>query len=255
MKLHLRQVAAWFTDTRRQALQALIATSTTLLVIVGGATSAQASAIADLGAAGLIALQGIIGLSLLRRSEWATWFDTKGRGLIYSVAVAAGVAGAAFHLWGDDAQGQIAAVATAVLSILTAFVQVLNTQTVHPDLAEISPTQFAQVIESEHVPSIEADPATYGKERDPDWAVPLLRNDHLRVVVIGARERVSDSEMRDAIAPYELGGVTRVSTVDGARGISADVVLSTIPLSAGLVRELSPIVDSSYVPDPIRYLP
>lgn len=129
MKDFLTRLAGWFTDSRRAALQALIASTLTLLVIVGTINPDQSTAVANLAASVLIAVQGIIGLLLLRPADWYVWLTTAGRAALYGVAAALGPVGIAFQLWGTDTAAQIVTVTTAIVSILTAFVQALNANT------------------------------------------------------------------------------------------------------------------------------
>ncbi|GAB2699399.1 hypothetical protein BKA24_001796 [Microbacterium marinum] len=129
--------AAWFTDSRRAALQALIASSLTLLAVTGLLNQEQSFALGELSASLLLLIQGVIGLSLLRDSEWSTWLGTKGRALLYGAATALGPVGIAFQLWGSEVSAQIATIATIIASIATAFVQTVNVHTLSPGEVEV----------------------------------------------------------------------------------------------------------------------
>jgi hypothetical protein len=120
----------WFTDGRRQALQAAIATLLPLIAYFGWVTSAQADAILSVSQVLLQLLQGIIGLALLSRSAAARWLGTIGRGLLYALAGVVGPLGVAFRWWGEDTAAAILTIAGLALTALAAFVQVVNVQTI-----------------------------------------------------------------------------------------------------------------------------
>lgn len=139
MKDFLTRLAGWFTDSRRQAAQALITSTLTLLVVLGAVSEDQSTALVNLAASVLLLVQGAIGLLLLRPSEWYVWLNGTGRAAVYAVATALGPIGIVFELWGSEQSARIAAVATVLVSILTAFVQVLNAHTLAPAAAPIVP--------------------------------------------------------------------------------------------------------------------
>lgn len=129
MKVFLTRLAGWFTDARRQALQALVASATSLLVILGAVTDVQSSALLDLSASGLLAVQGALGLILLRSGDRFTWLNTTGRGIIYSLGGAIGVVGFTFSLWSESTSSLILQVATVLASILVGALQMVNAGT------------------------------------------------------------------------------------------------------------------------------
>ncbi|ONI62638.1 hypothetical protein CSIV_14280 [Microbacterium sp. CSI-V] len=129
MKDFLARVAGWFTDQKRQAVQALVASTVSLLVILGAVSDVQSSALLDLSASGLLAVQGALGLFLLRAGDRYTWLNTNGRGVIYALGGAIGAAGFAFSLWSDSTSGLIVQVATVIASILVGAVQMVNAGT------------------------------------------------------------------------------------------------------------------------------
>lgn len=173
----IRRVAAWLTDTRRQALQAAIASLLTLVVALGLATGEQSAALLALTAGVLQLLQGSLGLIYLTRSDAYSWLSTNGRAALYAAAAALGPVGVAFNLWGDEGTAAIVAIAGVVVTLLSAFVQVVNAHTVNPTLtvepAELSPELLArlQSIRAYRPGTVdtgtERDPSTFRTERDP----------------------------------------------------------------------------------------
>lgn len=173
----IRRAAAWLTDTRRQALQAAIASLLTLVVALGLATGEQSAALLALTAGVLQLLQGSLGLIYLTRSDAYSWLNTNGRAALYATAAALGPVGVAFNLWGDEGKAAIVAIAGVIVTLLSAFVQVVNVHTVNPTLtvesAELSPELLArlQAIRAYRpAPAdtgTERDPATYRTEREP----------------------------------------------------------------------------------------
>lgn len=180
MKELWARVARWFTDSRRQAVQAAIASLVALLTMLDVTTSAQSSALLDLSASALLLVQGVIGLSLLRRSDAFTWLNEYGRGAVYAVALGVGAVGVAFTAWGDDTAAQIATVTTAVLSILTAFVQVVNVGTLSSPWPLADPVEWEATLAAfakrratdVDYAELEENPATYKTERDPEESLP-----------------------------------------------------------------------------------
>ena len=173
MKAALTRWAGWFTDARRQAVQALVASAVSLLVILGAVSDVQSSALLDLSASGLLAVQGALGLILLRAGDRYTWLNTTGRGLIYSLGGAIGVAGFTFSLWSESTSGLIVQVATVLASILVGALQMVNAGTLATPADQIDDDRLATVAESraaeqaEAARPIEASPATFKTERVP----------------------------------------------------------------------------------------
>lgn len=124
------KLTTWFTDERRQALHAAIGSLGALLVAGGLVTDAQSTALLGLAGSVLIVVQGVLSLTLLRPSEFGTWFDTVGRGIIYGLATAAGAVGIAFGLWADDDVTRWLGLIALALTVLSSFVAVVNVQTV-----------------------------------------------------------------------------------------------------------------------------
>ena len=120
----------WFTDERRQAIQAALGTLLPLIAFFGFIDDNQAAAIAAAIAAFLQLAQGIVGLTLLRKSERARWLGTTARGLVYGFAGAVGPLGVAFRWWGDETAGTILTVTGMVLTVFAAFLQAVNVQTI-----------------------------------------------------------------------------------------------------------------------------
>lgn len=119
----------WLTDARRQAVHAALGTIATLAVTVGWLNDGQSTALIGLAGSALALAQGVLGLSLLTRSDAARWFGTVGRGLVYGFAAAGGAAGVALGIWGGpDVETFLPAVA-AGLTVLSALVAVVNVQT------------------------------------------------------------------------------------------------------------------------------
>lgn len=77
----------------------------------------------------LVLTQGLLGLTLLRASNAAVWFDTVGRGLIYSAAAAAGVFGVAFSSWTTEAVTYWGGLISLALTVVSSFLAVVNVQT------------------------------------------------------------------------------------------------------------------------------
>lgn len=176
----IRRAAAWLTDTRRQALQAAIASLLTLVVALGLATGEQSAALLALTAGVLQLLQGSLGLVFLTHSDAYSWLNTNGRAALYAAAAALGPVGVAFNLWGDEGTAAIVAITGVVVTLLSAFVQVVNAHTVNPALtaepAELSPELLArlQSIRAYRLGTVdtgtERDPSTFRTERDPSEA-------------------------------------------------------------------------------------
>lgn len=128
----MKNLAHWFTDGRRQAIQAAIASLAPLVVLFGYLTQDQATAALAVSGALLQLVQGLVGLALLRPSDAARWFNTAGRAAVYALAAAVGPAGVALRFWGADTAGAILTVTGLALTALAAIVQIVNVQTVHP---------------------------------------------------------------------------------------------------------------------------
>lgn len=135
MKKVLDRVRLWLTDARRQALHAALGTLATLGVTIGVITDAQSTALVGLAGSLLALAQGSLGLLLLRASEAHRWFDTAGRGLIYSAATAAGAVGVVFDVVGDAQVTQVLGVVSVALTVVSSFLGVVNVQTVPSDEA------------------------------------------------------------------------------------------------------------------------
>jgi hypothetical protein len=126
----------WFTDDRRQAIQAALGTLLPLLAFLGFIDDNQAGAITAVVAALLQLAQGIVALTLLRGSERARWLGTVMRGLVYALAAAAGPLGVAFRWWGDETAGTILTVVGMALTVFAAFLQAVNVQTISAGSAD-----------------------------------------------------------------------------------------------------------------------
>lgn len=126
----LSQLRSWFTDQRRKALHAAAGSLAALLVAAGYVNDAQQAAVIGLVGSALVLLQALLGLSLLRPSEAAVWFDTVGRGLVYGLAAAAGAFGVAFSWWTPDVVTYWAGLISLGLTVVSSFVAVVNVQTV-----------------------------------------------------------------------------------------------------------------------------
>ena len=158
MKATLTRWAGWFTDARRQAVQALVASTVSLLVILGAVSDVQSSALLDLSASGLLAVQGALGLFLLRAGDRFTWLNTNGRGVIYALGGAVGAAGFAFSLWSDSTSALIVQVATVLASILVGALQMVNAGTLTALADPVDDDRLATVAESLAAEQADADP-------------------------------------------------------------------------------------------------
>ncbi|WAC68891.1 hypothetical protein [Microbacterium sp. SL75] len=259
MKAFLTRLAGWFTDARRQALQALVASATSLLVILGAVTDVQSSALLDLSASGLLAVQGALGLILLRPGDRFTWLNTTGRGVIYSLGGAIGVVGFTFSLWSESTSSLILQVATVIASILIGAVQMVNAGTLSAPMvldpvdagrARLASAVAARVAaeSADAARPVEASPATFAKERKPGLRVGVFWPFLPRV----DRDRVSDAAgaaFPDAETTYLLTSATEF------RGLSLDVVLVTVPLTRALVEVFEPnVAASSFDGQRVQYL-
>ena len=128
----IRRLVSWLTDQRRQAIHGALASLAALVMFAGVITENQAGAILTLSAAVLQVAQGVLGLALLRRSERFRWFDTVGRGLVYSAAAAGAAVGEAFRFWDDGTTAVIVTVASLALTALSSVIAIFNVQTVEP---------------------------------------------------------------------------------------------------------------------------
>lgn len=126
----MKNLARWFTDGHRQAIQAAIAALMPLLVLGGWVLEGQVDVVLVAAGAVLQLAQGIVGLALLRPSDAARWFGTVGRALIYALAGAVGPLGVAFRWWGDDTAALILTVTGLALTALASIVQIVNVQTI-----------------------------------------------------------------------------------------------------------------------------
>lgn len=174
----IRRAAAWLTDTRRQALQAALASLLTLVVALGFATGEQSAALLALAAGILQLLQGALGLVYLTESDAYSWLNTNGRAALYGAAAALGPVGVAFNLWGDEGTAAIVAIAGVVVTLLSAFVQVVNAHTVNTTATvrplDLDPLTLSQVRAAYarragliDAGTDERDPSTYLTERKP----------------------------------------------------------------------------------------
>ena len=248
MKATLTRWAGWFTDARRQALQALVASTVSLLVILGAVSDVQSSALLDLSASGLLAVQGALGLILLRAGDRFTWLNTTGRGLIYSLGGAIGVAGIAFSLWSESTSGLIVQVATVLASILVGAVQMVNAGTLSgwPDGGPVDDDRLATVAESRAAEqadagrSIESSPATFAREKDPGLRVGIFAPQ-----VVGFAETIALQERAVEHFPERVSRVFTSRSALGLRGLSFDVMLVTEPLTRALIETFEPNVASS----------
>ncbi|MBB3158208.1 hypothetical protein FHS07_001904 [Microbacterium proteolyticum] len=256
------------TDARRQALQALVASAVSLLVVLGAVTDAQSSALLDLSASGLLAVQGALGLILLRAGDRFTWLNTNGRGAIYALGGAIGAAGFAFSLFSAETSSLIVQVATVVASILVGALQIVNAGTLAaphvgdlPDevLAQFAraraATTAAEAADAERAPEESA--ATFGKEREPEWVAPLTGL-HVGVFWPGVphvdREAVTEAA-KAAIGSEHIASLRIMFLASEFRGLSLDVVLVTIPLTRNLIEVFEPnLHGSSYDGDRVQYL-
>lgn len=251
MKAFFARLAGWFTDTRRAALQAFITSTLTLLAALGQISGEQSAAVATLAASVLIAVQGGIGLALLRPSDLYTWFDTTGRAAIYGVAAALGPVGVSFALWGPESSEQFVALATVLASILAAFVQVVNTQTLAParDLGAEARDNAAEVLESF---SAAIDGAAWA-----EW-VPPFSGLRVGVLAVGAlRGQPHADVVRELLAPERVESVVYLHHLEDFRGRTFDVVLTSVPLTRALLEAIGPAVSTSSLPvgeDRVRYL-
>lgn len=260
MKESLARAAGWFTDQKRQALQAVIASATSLLVILGVVTDVQSSALLDLSASGLLAVQGALGLFLLRAGDRYTWLNTTGRGVIYSLGGAVGVVGFTFSLWSESTSSLILQVATVLASILVGALQMVNAGTLSAP-AVLSPVEAGRARLAAAVAAdvaaeaadaarpIEASPATYARERDPEWVAPLSA---LQVGVFWPGlphvERDEVGAAARAFIGSALGSGSSIRIMTSAtefRGLSLDVVLVTVPLTRALIEVFEPNVHAS----------
>ncbi|MDQ1111179.1 hypothetical protein QE418_000627 [Microbacterium testaceum] len=230
MKDFLTRIAGWFTDQRRQALQAMVASATSLLVILGAVTDVQSSALLDLSASGLLALQGALGLFLLRPGDRFTWLNTTGRGVIYSLGGAIGVVGFTFSLWSEATSSLMLQVATVLASILVGALQMVNAGTLSP-----APAPVADLV-------VPIERLRTGK--------PLLRSGGLRVAIFapyGDVPSLDDVRARFAPTPVTIE-VFRLATA--MRPLTFDVVLVTVPLTRGLIETFEPNVATSIYEGP-----
>lgn len=84
---YVRKFVEWFDAKRRQAAQVALTSLATLLVGLGVATEAATEPWLVISAATLQAAGPLLALVNLRRSQWASWFVTSARGVLYGAAV------------------------------------------------------------------------------------------------------------------------------------------------------------------------
>lgn len=126
----IRRLSSWLSDQRRQAIHGALASLAALAVFAGVVTENQVGTILTFSAALLQVAQGLFALALLRRSERYRWFNTVGRGLVYSAAAAGAAVGEAFRLWDDGTTAVIATVASLGLTALSSVIAIFNVQTI-----------------------------------------------------------------------------------------------------------------------------
>ncbi|KAA9110171.1 hypothetical protein [Microbacterium rhizomatis] len=257
MRDFFARLAGWFTETRRAAIQAFVASIITVLVMLGATTADQGTALAALVASLLLAAQGLIGLALLRPSDWYTWLNETGRGVVYALGLAIGGAGVAFNLFTPETSGVIVQVATAVASILVAAVQMMNVGTIADAGSSIVPAQadrhavLASVAEKYGyviAPKLaDADAATLSADLAVrGWAVGVYAPE------------VAPLESLRPITDLNIG---RVDILDvfadllSFRGTRFDLILSTVPLTREILDALGPYtVTSEYPGDRVRFI-
>lgn len=88
MKDRIRKFVAWFDARRRQAAQVALTSLATLLVGVGVATETVTEPWLIISAAVLQAAGPLLAVVNLKRSQWASWFTTTARGVLYGLAAA-----------------------------------------------------------------------------------------------------------------------------------------------------------------------
>lgn len=81
-----RKFVEWFDAKRRQAVQVTLTSAATLLVALGLATQSITEPWLVISAAVLQAAGPLLALVNLRRSEFASWFSTTARGVLYGLA-------------------------------------------------------------------------------------------------------------------------------------------------------------------------
>ncbi|MDR0594519.1 MAG: hypothetical protein LBG60_14980 [Bifidobacteriaceae bacterium] len=118
--------AGWLTSERRKALYALGAALASVLVGVGWITETQTGHVLTLVGVAVQVAAGVLQLRHLSAAQAAKWLTTTGRAALYSLAAATALAAAGLGLVSDSVAAQIAAVAGLGLSVLAAFVAVLN---------------------------------------------------------------------------------------------------------------------------------
>lgn len=257
MKATLTRWAGWFNDARRQAVQALVASAVSLLVILGAVSDAQQAALLDLSASALLALQGALGLVLLRAGDRYTWLNTTGRGVIYALGGAIGAAGFAFSLFSSETAGLIVQVATVLASILVGAMQIVNAGTLTAPADPVDDDRLATVAESRAAEqadagrSFEASPATYAQERRPDLRVGILSgrrqtNAERHQMLEAAARQVGARSLDDGdVFPY----------VAAMRGVSLDVVLVPYSFPRELAKALAPnLATSTYTGERVQFL-
>lgn len=126
----LSKLRSWLTDARRKALHAAVGSLAALLVAAGYVNDSQQVAIVGLVGSVLVLAQGVLGLTLLRPSDAAVWFDTAGRGLVYGAAAAAGAFGVAFAWWTPETVAYWGGLISLGLTVVSSFLAVVNVQTV-----------------------------------------------------------------------------------------------------------------------------
>jgi hypothetical protein len=157
---------AWFTDARRQGLHAALGTLAAFAVAAGWVNDNQSTALIGFAGSVLAVIQGVLAVSLLRRSEAARWFGTIGRGLIFALAAAAGALGIAFGIVGDAQVTHWLGLVTVALTALSSFVSVVNVQTVDNG-ATLPAAGPAAVVVYTDVPPQPIDPGATDPTRGP----------------------------------------------------------------------------------------
>lgn len=118
----IEAIRGWFTSTRREAIYAAVAALAPVLVLTGRINETQIDPILTLTATVLQVLAAGLMLANMRATEAADWFQSTGRAVIYSLALAAAPAAQALGwLDADQASASLEALSlglTALASII-----------------------------------------------------------------------------------------------------------------------------------------
>ncbi|MGL4998026.1 MAG: hypothetical protein ACRC5T_03585 [Cetobacterium sp.] len=120
-----KNIEAWFSPERRQAIYGAVAAIAPALVGVGVLAEGQVEAILIIVAAVLQSGAGILALLNLTPGQAGTWFQTVGRGVVYSLAATVAPAAVALGWFTEATSLNILTGVSLVLTLMSSVLGVV----------------------------------------------------------------------------------------------------------------------------------